>query len=97
MGATDFACGERDALLVDVLLSTTTTSDAPGTCAMSVEKHSPSFDENLKTSGADRDVVVESELVSPSAEERRLVRKLDWRIMPIACIMYLFACTSPRS
>lgn len=25
-------------------------------------------------------------------EERRLVRKLDMRIMPIACIMYLFAC-----
>ena len=58
---------------------------------MSVEKHTPSFDE--KASGADRDVVVQSELVSPSVEERRLVRKLDWRIMPIACIMYLFACT----
>ena len=25
-------------------------------------------------------------------EEKRLVRKLDMRIMPIACIMYLFAC-----
>lgn len=25
-------------------------------------------------------------------EERRLVRKLDMRIMPIACVMYLFAC-----
>jgi hypothetical protein len=25
-------------------------------------------------------------------EERRLVRKLDRRILPIACLMYLFAC-----
>lgn len=25
-------------------------------------------------------------------EEKRLVRKLDMRIMPIACILYLFAC-----
>lgn len=27
-----------------------------------------------------------------SVEEKRLVRKLDVRIMPIACILYLFAC-----
>jgi hypothetical protein len=27
-----------------------------------------------------------------SPEERRLVRKLDSRIMPLACILYLFAC-----
>ena len=26
------------------------------------------------------------------AEERRLVRKLDARILPIACLLYLFAC-----
>lgn len=25
-------------------------------------------------------------------EEKRLVRKLDGRIMPLACILYLFAC-----
>jgi hypothetical protein len=25
-------------------------------------------------------------------EERRLVSKLDRRILPIACLMYLFAC-----
>lgn len=25
-------------------------------------------------------------------EERRLVRKLDNRILPIACLLYLFAC-----
>ena len=37
-------------------------------------------------------LAVEKELVI-SDEERRLVRKLDWRILPIACLMYLFACT----
>ncbi len=26
-------------------------------------------------------------------EERKLVRKLDGRIMPLACVLYLFACT----
>jgi hypothetical protein len=30
--------------------------------------------------------------VSVSVEERRLVRKLDRRILPITCLMYLFAC-----
>lgn len=30
--------------------------------------------------------------VSESEEERRLVRKLDRRILPITCLMYLFAC-----
>lgn len=29
------------------------------------------------------------------AAERKLVRKLDKRIMPIACLLYLFACKSP--
>ena len=29
---------------------------------------------------------------SISSEERRLIKKLDWRILPIACAMYLFAC-----
>lgn len=28
----------------------------------------------------------------PSVEERRLLRKLDRRILPITCLMYLFAC-----
>jgi hypothetical protein len=31
-----------------------------------------------------------------SVEERRLVRKLDRRILPITCLMYLFACQYPR-
>lgn len=24
--------------------------------------------------------------------ERNLVRKLDWRILPVTCLLYLFAC-----
>ena len=28
-------------------------------------------------------------------EERKLVRKLDLRILPIACLLYLFACKYP--
>ena len=28
------------------------------------------------------------------ADERKLVRKIDSRILPIACLMYLFACKS---
>lgn len=40
---------------------------------------------------------VESHSVSGSVEEtlleeRKLVRKLDLRIMPLLCIVYLFAC-----
>ena len=31
-------------------------------------------------------------LVHSKEEERRLVRKLDLRLMPILCIMYLCAC-----
>ena len=27
-----------------------------------------------------------------AVEERRLVRKLDRRILPITCLMYLFSC-----
>lgn len=32
---------------------------------------------------------------SRSVEEKRLVRKLDKRILPITCLLYLFACQSP--
>ena len=73
---------------------------------MSVEgKTTPSVDE--KSSSIDREAAIS---VSHKAlgqghghsaeDERRLVRKLDMRIMPMACIMYLFACKlqvlSPR-
>lgn len=29
--------------------------------------------------------------------ERRLVRKIDTRILPILCLLYLFACKTRRS
>lgn len=29
-------------------------------------------------------------------EERRLVRKIDLRILPITCLLYLCACKFPR-
>lgn len=43
----------------------------------------------------DRDADVDGEFEDDeetAAEERRLVRKLDGRILPIACLMYLCAC-----
>ena len=36
---------------------------------------------------------LEESLFADSAEEKRLVRKLDRRILPITCLLYLFACT----
>lgn len=35
------------------------------------------------------------EYVIDPAEERRLLRKIDMRVMPIVCIVYLFACAYP--
>lgn len=32
------------------------------------------------------------EVIEVTQEERRLVHRLDRRILPIACLMYLFAC-----
>ena len=32
--------------------------------------------------------------LDPRAAEKRLLRKLDGRILPITCILYLFACES---
>jgi hypothetical protein len=45
----------------------------------------------LESPSIQPDVQVQAE-DSASVEERRLVRKLDGRILPIACLMYLFAC-----
>ena len=60
------------------------------------EKHDtkPELDEATTYESASVPLAQE-EAVSP--EERRLVRKLDRRILPIACLMYLFACQSSRS
>ena len=35
----------------------------------------------------------QSEDALVSNDERALLRKLDGRILPITCLMYLFACT----
>ena len=51
-------------------------------------------DKDAKTilvEGAASDEIQEDAFVQ-SPEERRLVRKLDMRILPLACLMYLFAC-----
>ncbi|KAI0738952.1 MFS general substrate transporter [Daedaleopsis nitida] len=59
---------------------------------MSVEDKTASVDE--KAGSVDREALAVSpgsEFPHTPEEERRLVRKLDMRIMPIACIMYLFA------
>ena len=34
--------------------------------------------------------------LDPLTAEKRLLRKLDRRILPIACVLYLFACESLR-
>ena len=38
----------------------------------------------------------ENEAFEPSLEERRLVQKLDRRILPICCFLALFSCASSR-
>lgn len=66
---------------------------SPGFADMSDDKHT----------SMDKNDVEKVESISPSANfleisssaERKLVRKLDMRIMPIACILYLFACEFP--
>ncbi|OCB89282.1 MFS general substrate transporter [Sanghuangporus baumii] len=40
--------------------------------------------DDRKTNDGEKSLII-------SDEERKLVRKLDWRILPIACLMYLFA------
>jgi hypothetical protein len=42
-----------------------------------------------ETAPSDKEVRLEK-----SPEERKLVRKLDVRILPITCLLYLFACRS---
>lgn len=44
------------------------------------------------TNVKDEDAFVPATSWLGTVEERRLVRKLDMRIMPLTCILYLFAC-----
>lgn len=54
--------------------------------AMESEKHA-SDDAHIESGS------FSSQPVDPE-EERLLVRKLDRRILPITCLLYLFSCTS---
>lgn len=45
----------------------------------------------IKLERSDADSIQPQDEVQ-SFEEKRLVRKLDNRILPIACLLYLFAC-----
>lgn len=57
------------------------------------EKAMAEVDEKIgKTAVTSLSPVSDAPIVIDSPEERRLVRKLDGRIMPIVCILYLFAC-----
>ena len=61
---------------------------------MSSEKHlktSSSSVEDVKVENAEREDYQEPS-ESWLAEEKKLVRKLDKRILPMACLLYLFAC-----
>lgn len=59
------------------------------------EEHNAPSSIYAKGGSLDQPEVVAESKFTPE-DERRLVRKLDWRIMPIACIMYLFACAYAR-
>ena len=53
---------------------------------MSLDEKADSFDGKVET--------VHQAIIAPAVEERRLVRKLDMRILPVLSIVYLFACNS---
>ena len=79
-------------------------TDGPTTMSTADEKHLDRAD-SLEDEKAGQVTQLEETAREPvaaavgerSIEEKRLVRKLDLRIMPIACILYLFACASPSS
>lgn len=77
----------------------------PGPELLPIADHGPSSDADMsvlsvnKDFGDDKDtervdarLSLASDSVEDAAFEKRLVRKLDMRIMPIVCILYLFAC-----
>jgi len=53
------------------------------------EEKRPSYDERETNSTSDAGG---NKPIATSDEEKRLVRKLDRRILPITCLLYLFAC-----
>lgn len=61
------------------------------------EKQDPRLDELEKAVAVDSDLDHDHSQdhaywLAKAEEERKLVRKIDGRILPIACLMYLFAC-----
>lgn len=59
---------------------------------MSTEKDLTEEMQNEYKEKTPTDSLVGEPAIATSAEEKRLVRKLDMRILPITCLMYLFAC-----
>jgi hypothetical protein len=55
------------------------------------EEKCPSSDETRKETKSTYDADG-NKPIATSDEEKRLVRKLDRRILPITCLLYLFAC-----
>lgn len=60
--------------------------------AMGVDEKTNYADEKTESTVEHHDAPVSATEFEATPEERRLVRRLDMRIMPIACVMYLFAC-----
>ena len=54
-----------------------------------VEKLDDSFRDDELGEAEERQKITPAEA---QEAERNLVRKLDWRILPITCLLYLFAC-----
>lgn len=56
-------------------------------------KLTPSYDEKIEDASSEEENYVPAPIdPAREKEERALVRKLDNRILPIACLLYLFAC-----
>ena len=69
----------------------------PNPLTMSLDKHANSIDGKADVEQIEERFSIEEtqEYVVDPAEERRLLRKIDMRVMPIVCIVYLFACAYP--
>ncbi len=86
-----FPCAQQRVLQSRQLLFSPSTSNMLTDATLmksSDEKLDHTSDEAARPQSQDPELLVDSE------EEQRLVRKLDRRILPITCLLYLFACTS---